>query len=52
VEAGAKLTYRTSDAKLVAALHRWFDAQLSDHGTDAMAGHSHHDHDHDAMMKH
>jgi hypothetical protein len=39
-----------------AALHQWFDAQLSDHGPDAMAGHLHmhehaHDHDHDAMMK-
>jgi hypothetical protein len=28
----------------VAALHQWFDAQLSDHGADAMAGHMHHDH--------
>ncbi len=50
VPAGAELTYRTSDAKLVAALHRWFDAQLSDHGADAMAGQMHH-HDHDAMRK-
>ena len=39
---GAELIYRTSDAKLVAALHRWFDAQLSDHGPDAMQGHEHH----------
>lgn len=44
VKAGAELTYRTADARLVAALHRWFDAQLSDHGADAMAGHMHHDH--------
>jgi hypothetical protein len=44
VKAGAELTYRTADAKLVAALHQWFDAQLSDHGDDAMAGHMHHDH--------
>lgn len=44
VKAGAELTYRTADAKLVAALHRWFDGQLSDHGADAMAGHMHHDH--------
>lgn len=50
VDGGAELTYRTADAKLVAALHRWFDAQLSDHGADAMAGHMHH-HDHEAMMK-
>lgn len=50
VATGAELTYRTADAKLVAALHQWFDAQLSDHGADAMAGHMHH-HDHGAMMK-
>jgi hypothetical protein len=45
VDGGAELTYRTADAKLVSALHEWFDAQLSDHGTDAMAGHPHHHHD-------
>ena len=50
VTAGAELTYRTADAKLVAALHQWFDAQLSDHGADAMSGHVHHD-NHDAMTK-
>lgn len=44
VKAGAELHYRTADAKLVSALHQWFDAQLSDHGADAMAGHVHHDH--------
>lgn len=44
VDGGAELTYRTADAKLVAALHEWFDAQLSDHGADAMAGHQHHQH--------
>jgi hypothetical protein len=42
VPAGAELTYQTSDPALAQALHRWFDAQLSDHGTDAMAGHHHH----------
>ena len=47
--AGAELTYRTADPKLVAALHKWFNAQLSDHGADAMAGHQHHDHG--AMIK-
>jgi len=41
VVGGAELTYRTNNAKLVAALHQWFEAQLSDHGTDAMAGHQH-----------
>lgn len=48
VEGGAELTYRTGNAKLVSALHAWFDAQLSDHGADAMAGHQHH---HDGMPK-
>jgi hypothetical protein len=38
---GAELTYQTSNSNLVAALHRWFDAQLVDHGADAMAGHQH-----------
>jgi hypothetical protein len=42
VPAGAELTYRTADDRLVAALHRWFDAQLADHGRDAMSGHHHH----------
>ncbi len=41
VEGGAELTYRTADARLVDALHAWFDAQLHDHGADAMAGHMH-----------
>lgn len=50
VAAGAELTYRTSDTKLVSALHQWFDAQLSDHGSDAMDGHMHHP-DHEMMMK-
>lgn len=40
---GAELTYKTLDAKMVAALHQWFDAQLSDHGKDAMEGHMHHE---------
>lgn len=47
VTAGAELTFRTSNAKLVSSLHQWFDAQLSDHGADAMGGHMHH-HDHEA----
>lgn len=42
VDGGAELTYRTRKAKLVSALHAWFDAQLSDHGADAMEGHHHH----------
>lgn len=50
VAGGAELTYHSADKKLVAALHNWFDAQLSDHGTDAMAGDEHH-HNHGAAMK-
>lgn len=42
IEGGAELVYATQEAPLVAALHKWFDAQLSDHGRDAMAGHEHH----------
>ena len=42
VKGGANLTYKTSAPHLVKALHDWFDAQLSDHGADAMNGHSHH----------
>jgi hypothetical protein len=41
VPGGAELAYRTANPALVAALHAWFDAQLSDHGHDAMAGHEH-----------
>jgi hypothetical protein len=33
---GAIITFRTGDASLIAALHRWFAAQVSDHGHDAM----------------
>lgn len=42
IRGGAQLTYSTREATLVAALHAWFDAQVSDHGKDAMAGHGHH----------
>ncbi|WP_434660853.1 aspartate carbamoyltransferase [Paraburkholderia sp. A3BS-1L] len=36
---GGEIVYRSEQPRLVAALHDWFDAQLSDHGDDAMAGH-------------
>ena len=36
IQAGAELTYETKNASLVTALHKWFDAQLSDHGKDAV----------------
>lgn len=42
VEGGAELAYRSANPQLVSALHAWFDAQVSDHGADAMAGHDHH----------
>jgi hypothetical protein len=42
VKGGAELSYKTADATLVAALHKWFDAQLSDHGKDAVEGHARH----------
>ncbi|GAA3475146.1 hypothetical protein [Nonomuraea roseola] len=32
---GARLTYTTQDEALTAALHAWFDAQVSDHGEHA-----------------
>ncbi len=41
VKGGAKLSYKTSDIALVSALHKWFDAQLHDHGKDAVQGHAH-----------
>jgi hypothetical protein len=36
---GASIRYRTSDPALIAALHRWFAAQVHDHGAHAMTGH-------------
>jgi hypothetical protein len=33
---GARLTYSSNDADTVDALHVWFDAQLTDHGSHAM----------------
>jgi hypothetical protein len=39
VQGGAELHFLTADAKLRSAIHDWFDAQLSDHGKDAVAGH-------------
>ena len=39
---GGQIRYSTANMSLVAALHQWFDAQLSDHGADAKAGHAHH----------
>jgi hypothetical protein len=35
---GGRITYTTDDPELVAAIHDWFDAQLSDHGAQAQHG--------------
>jgi len=32
---GAQIVFRTRDLPLITAIHRWFGAQLSDHGSDA-----------------
>jgi hypothetical protein len=34
---GAQITFATDDLKLLTAIHRWFGAQLSEHGSDARA---------------
>ncbi|MEW5938469.1 MAG: hypothetical protein AB1750_02300 [Chloroflexota bacterium] len=34
---GAQITFTTLDLRLVTEIHRWFGAQLSDHGSDALA---------------
>lgn len=35
IENGGQILYTTDDAEMVAALHSWFDVQLSDHGPHA-----------------
>lgn len=35
---GGEIDYSSKQPRLVGALHQWFDAQLSDHGHDAMTG--------------
>ena len=32
---GAEITFATTDLHLLTALHRWFGAQLHEHGADA-----------------
>jgi hypothetical protein len=34
---GAAISFETSDLHLLTAIHRWFGAQLSEHGADAKA---------------
>ncbi len=38
VPAGAALIFSTTDRHLITQIHRWFGAQLSEHGADAKAG--------------
>jgi hypothetical protein len=35
VPEGARIAFQTNDIHLITAIHRWFGAQLSDHGSDA-----------------
>jgi len=37
LSAGAEIRFQTTDIHLVTAIHRWFGAQLSEHGADAKA---------------
>jgi hypothetical protein len=39
---GAQIGYLSDDPQLVAAIHRWFDAQLSDHSGHAVPDSNHH----------
>ncbi|MEO7041252.1 MAG: hypothetical protein ABI035_03220 [Gemmatimonadaceae bacterium] len=38
LSAGAEIKFETTDLHLLTAIHRWFGAQLSEHGADAEAG--------------
>lgn len=35
--AGARISFETHELRLLTAIHRWFGAQLSEHGADARA---------------
>lgn len=39
VAGGGEIRYSSEDPVLVEAIHAWFDAQVSDHGAHAQAGH-------------
>ncbi|MGZ8907826.1 MAG: aspartate carbamoyltransferase [Methylobacter sp.] len=41
LEKGAEITYFSKEPNLIDAIHRWFDAQLADHGSDAIPGNPH-----------
>ena len=34
---GAQITFEAKDIHTITAIHRWFGAQLSEHGADATA---------------
>ena len=34
---GAQIIFETKDLSMLTAIHRWFGAQLSEHGADAKA---------------
>ncbi|OGZ05531.1 MAG: hypothetical protein A2845_06000 [Candidatus Lloydbacteria bacterium RIFCSPHIGHO2_01_FULL_49_22] len=36
IENGAKIDFETTDTETLSAIHAWFDAQVSDHGSDAV----------------
>lgn len=38
---GAQIEYSADDSSLIDAIHRWFDAQLSDHARHAISSHAH-----------
>ena len=38
---GAEIEFSSRIPELVSAIHEWFDAQLADHGADAISGHDH-----------
>ncbi|MEM7414006.1 MAG: aspartate carbamoyltransferase [Gemmatimonadota bacterium] len=39
IDGGGRIRYGSEDPALIAALHQWFEAQLSDHGAHAQANH-------------
>jgi hypothetical protein len=41
VPAGGEIEYSSDRQPIITALHDWFDAQVADHGHDAMMGHDH-----------
>lgn len=47
IPSGAEIVYSSRNPTVVTAIHEWFDAQLSDHGSDAVAGHDHSSMSHD-----